>query len=87
MDFDFDDDYFEDNLEDELDEFDSFELEEDPLSDTIHENDEELEKDYFDIEDAMFWGGFVWTMAEEEREERTRTKKSKDPGFNKGDKA
>ncbi len=76
MDFDFDDDYFEDDIEDDYDEFDSFELEKD-LTETTSANDEAPEEDNFDVEDAIWLGGAMGWAYEEGLNERRYMKKSK----------
>lgn len=81
MDFDFDDNFddFEDGCDFEPDdEFDDgFELEDNLSSDQDFESEDTPHEENFDVEDAMFWGGFFWTMADGEREDKPRKKKKK----------
>ena len=59
MDFYFDDDFedYEDDIEDEFDE--GFEFEDDISSDQDFEAEDAPREDSFDVEDTMFWGGFI----------------------------
>ena len=66
-------DDFEDDFGEDFD--DGFETMEDNTINNDSESENDFPKDDFTIEDAMFWGGYLGMMVDEEREDRRLAKK------------